>query len=364
MAASWKKILTSSEIASSVTNGNTTTVPSEDAVHDFVTSQGYSTTTGTVTSVTAGTGMTQTGSTNTATTLNVIGGDGITVTADEVEVTVDGITIELSASNGAGAVRAKTAAITDGGTALATADQIYDHVTTRISGLTSNTGVVETITSADTNVVTIGGTAADVTVDVVTAAIANAGTGLATADQIHTFVTTQTDAMVADTTGNAGTSSAVSTTATTTGSWKIALVTGDGSQESVKYDGGLTWNAATDELSVTNLKVAGTTTTVNSTNLEVLDQFVLLNNASTPTDADGGIVIEGSTKSVAFGYDQSADRWGFDKTGATSGMSSLVVDAYAVSVHTGSDAVSQDSDFAMNGNIYVDTANNNVYIYA
>mgnify|MGYP003670788698 CR=1 FL=1 len=38
-----------------------------------------------------------------------------------------------------------------------------------------------------------------------TAVIANGGAGVATADQIHTFVTTQTDAMDADTAGNAAT---------------------------------------------------------------------------------------------------------------------------------------------------------------
>jgi len=45
---------------------------------------------------------------------------------------------------------------------------------------------------------------------IVTAAIANGGTGLATADQIHTFVTTQTDDIAASTTGTA----AIATTVT------------------------------------------------------------------------------------------------------------------------------------------------------
>lgn len=55
----------------------------------------------------AGAGMTSTSS-----VLNVIGGDGITVNADEVEVTVDNSTIELSATNGTGAVRVKDLGIT------------------------------------------------------------------------------------------------------------------------------------------------------------------------------------------------------------------------------------------------------------
>ena len=61
-------------------------------------------------------------------TIDVVGGDGITANADEIEVAVDDTTIELSATNGSGIVQAKTAAVVDGGTALATGDQIYDFV--------------------------------------------------------------------------------------------------------------------------------------------------------------------------------------------------------------------------------------------
>ena len=61
---------------------------------------------GYITSVVAGAGLTG-GASSGAATVNVVGGDGITANADEIEVTVDDSTIELSASDGSGSVRIK-----------------------------------------------------------------------------------------------------------------------------------------------------------------------------------------------------------------------------------------------------------------
>ena len=86
-----------------------------------------------ITDVNAGAGMTGVNEGGGAATLNVIGGDGITVNADEVEATVDGTTLELSASDGSGAIRIKDLGVStaklaaDSVTNAKMADDAIDH---------------------------------------------------------------------------------------------------------------------------------------------------------------------------------------------------------------------------------------------
>lgn len=62
---------------------------------------------------------------NASITINVGAGDGIDLNQDDIAVLVDNVTIEI---NGNGEVAAKTATVVNGGTGLATGDQIYDFV--------------------------------------------------------------------------------------------------------------------------------------------------------------------------------------------------------------------------------------------
>lgn len=134
----------------------------------------------------AGAGLTGGGDISASRQFNVGAGDGITVNANEVEVTVDGSTIELSASDGTGAVRVKDGGITfaklsgaayltsvetfsDSDTQLMTAKAINDRIesfgystttgtVTSVGGTGSVNGITLTGTVTTAGNLTLGGT--------------------------------------------------------------------------------------------------------------------------------------------------------------------------------------------------------------
>ena len=95
-------------------------------------------------------------SSNETITFNVGGGDGITANANDVAVNVDDVTIEIVSDQ----VTAKTAAVVNNGTALATGDQIYDFVTSQIATIPSGLSF-EGNWNANTDTPSLAGTTPD-----------------------------------------------------------------------------------------------------------------------------------------------------------------------------------------------------------
>jgi hypothetical protein len=136
---------------------NTLTLTKADGSTDTVNLAPYLD--GDITSIIAGNGLTG-GATAGDATLNVVGGDGITVAADEVEATVDDSTIELSATNGSGALRVKdlgivTAKLANDGVTFAKLENRY----TALSALGSGTSFALNFSAATTFTATASGAA-------------------------------------------------------------------------------------------------------------------------------------------------------------------------------------------------------------
>ena len=147
------------------------------------------------------------------------------------------------------------------------------------SNFISIAGDIESITSATTDQLTIAnGTGPSPALTIVTAAIANGGTGLATADQIHTFVTTQTDSIAADTSGKAAKVTVTEDTSSNT-NFNVVYHNGSNALLDESSTGGFTYNPSTETLSVKNLSVTVKTT---QKDVEVIN-------------TSGGIIFEGDT---------------------------------------------------------------------
>jgi hypothetical protein len=126
----------------------------------------------------------------------------------------------------------------------------------------------------------------------------------------------------------------------------------------------LRYNPGTQTLTVSNLTVSGTTTTVNTDNLLVTDKFIGLANGSSG-NVDSGFVFKDSDDYVSFGWDTSAGRFGMDASGAVYNQETIDSDAFVVAFHSaaGGPATAASASYAKGGNIYVDTVTEDIYIY-
>lgn len=273
-------------------------------------------------------------------------GDGKILVGDGTDIASVAVSGDISLANN-GAVTIANDAVE--GTMLNT--NVADTSTIELSSDTlSVLKVPNAITVDDTTIQLNSGTTYDgsgaKTISAKTAAIANGGSALATADQIHTFYTA----------GGSNLATALNTDLG--GDFTI----GNQSSDTATFSGGVVISG--------NLDVNGSLTTLDSTNLRVADRFIMASSGS--TSGDGGLIVStDGTSGTAIGYDDSAKRWSLTKEDDTAeDATSISPRQYLVSVSGSTTAPSGNpSDFGTSdtdriGMMHVNTDDGTIWIYS
>lgn len=200
---------------------------------------------------------------------------------------------------------------------------------------------------------------------------------------------------------SSATASAVNITDTPAGGdYRLVYVDGTGPGKALRSETGSfgpTWNASNNLLTVQTLTVNSTTTiggnatingdlTVNGdltylnvTDLYVEDRFIAVASGSTTGGVDGGIVVMSGSANIigysgpvgyGYAYDASADRWAMQKEMPLSGSGlTITPDSYAVSARQASGVPhaappTYGGSSTGYGNIHVDSATGDIYIYS
>jgi hypothetical protein len=165
---------------------------------------------------------------------------------------------------------------------------------------------------------------------------------------------------------NALTASNITPAITNTANNRVLTDNGGGTingEANLTFDGS-TLNLNGSQIISGDLTVNGTTTTINTQNLNVSDKFILLSSGSTSPN-DGGIIIQSAVGGTGFAflYDQGQARWAY--TGSLSGTATTAApDAFAAMVIDINVAESTDKAvYQKNGNIKIET-NGDIFIYS
>ena len=113
-----------------------------------------------------------------------------------------------------------------------------------------------------------------------------------------------------------------------------------------------------------DLTVKGTTTSVQTANLEIADRFALFASGSTSA-TDGGLIIQAATdgSGKALGYSQANSRWSLQASLAHDATTFSSIDAFLGTVET-STAVPSTAPVYGVGTIHVKTDTEDIYIYS
>ena len=240
---------------------------------------------GDITSVVAGAGMTG-GGTAGDVTLNVIGGDGITANANDVAITAAQTTITSVLNTGLVVGRDATDQIK-----FSTDNQIIFRVNGSDGVIFKASGEIEA-SSLD-----ISG---DADID-----------GTLEADAITVNGTALNTVIAGVTVANA-TLAATATVTNSTANTAFPVVFNDESNALLDDTGAFTYNPSSGLLTVPNLTVSGTTTTVNTTNLTIEDNNMVLSsgNSTSAVINGAGLTLEGGSGSDAtFTYSTSGPQF-------------------------------------------------------
>ena len=114
-----------------------------------------------------------------------------------------------------------------------------------------------------------------------------------------------------------------------------------------------------------DLVVNGTTTTINTSNLEVEDRFIFVNagSGSVSPVGEGGIIVEGTSANsgTAFYHDSVDKRWAVN-TNAAKGAIALTAEAFMSTVFVGTTADATAGGWDDEGNITID--GEDIYIWS
>lgn len=299
-------------------------------------------------------------------------GTYITVNADDVAVNTTTLTPAISGSiftqvSGDISITAGGVAAIESGAIVnadvnATAAIAYTKLNLASSGIVSGSTLAAGSAQGSTTLTTNGASSGDIT-----------ATGLGTGGTPTFAGATLTGNLAINNTTN----TALTTTGTTAAVFNTTATTLNigGAATSLNLGAATGTTTVGNSLVVTgDLFVNGTTTQINTTDLLVEDKFILLASGSA-TAGDGGIVIDRGSDAagnMAYGYDATTDRWGFqsgiadtsnvlDPTSASGVSGSFVPYLFTEASHGATKPVT--GEFALLGSQYVDNSGN-FWIYA